>query len=58
MTGGGLHASTGPADNVPLGCTMLVTVNDGVWTRAFPEIGSSDASDDGFYCPSTGIVEL
>jgi hypothetical protein len=57
-TGGGLHAVTGPADNEPVGCTMLVTVDDGEWVQAFPERGSADDAGDGFYCPDIGIVDL
>jgi hypothetical protein len=41
-TGGGLHAPTNPGTNEPTPCTVVLQIQDGEFTRAFP--------DEGFDC--------
>jgi hypothetical protein len=41
-TGGGLHAPTNPGDNEPTPCTVVLQIEGGEFTRAFP--------DEGFDC--------
>jgi len=41
-TGGGLHAPTNPGSNEPTPCTIVLTVEDGAFTRYSP--------DDGYDC--------
>lgn len=58
-TGGGLHSPTDPEDGpdaVASPCTMLLTVEDGKFTRLFPEIGSEDDDGLGFHCGGDDAV--
>ena len=57
-TGGGLHAETNPAGNVPPPCTIIMGVQDGVWTRIFPEIDSDDNNGNGWHCDPAGVVQI
>lgn len=53
---GGLHPVADPGANETPGCGMLVQVQNGVWTRIFPELGSDFDDGEGFYC--SGLVEV
>jgi len=52
---GGLHAPAHPKDNLPSGCSMIVTAENGVFKRRYPE---SPAKDDGFHCDDALTVEI
>jgi len=53
-TGGGLHAPTDPGSNEPPECGMILQVQDGAFTRYFP--------DEGFDCyedlPDPSVIEI
>ncbi|MCB1026267.1 MAG: ABC transporter substrate-binding protein [Microthrixaceae bacterium] len=55
-TGGGLHAPTNPGENLPPKCVIVMTVDGDKFVRKFPEVGSDDATDDGYYCPEENAV--
>jgi ABC-type branched-subunit amino acid transport system substrate-binding protein len=58
-TGGGLHAPTNPGESLPAACIIVMTVDGDAFTRKFPEVGSDDATDDGYYCPEENdVVEI
>lgn len=57
-TGGGFHAQANPGENLPSGCSIVVTVKDGEFTRAYPEIDSADDDGDGFSCGDPGYVTI
>ena len=54
--GGGLHSSGDPGANTPGSCSMIVHVENGTWTRLYPEVGSDDDDGDGFHCGD--VVEV
>lgn len=57
-TAGGLHAATDPSTNSPSGCTIIVGIDDGTWTRVFPLLGSSDDNARGWFCDDENIVSI
>lgn len=57
-TGGGMHAETNPAKNLPSKCVMALTVKDAKWVRLWPELDSADDNGDGFLCHDDGVLEL
>lgn len=57
-TGGGLHATGSPKDNGPAECSMLMQVQDGKWTRLFPELDSEDDNGEGFFCADPLTIEI
>jgi ABC-type branched-subunit amino acid transport system substrate-binding protein len=57
-TGGGLHTETNPAEALPPECGLIMGVEDGKWTRIFPEIGSADDNGNGWHCDSPGTVAI
>ena len=57
-TAGGLHTPTSPGTNEPPFCTTLLQVQDGTWTRLYPELGSADDDGNGFSCDPESNVEL
>jgi hypothetical protein len=57
-TGGGLHTETNPGGNLPPECGIIMGVEDGTWTRIFPELGSADDNGNGWHCDSPGRVEI
>ena len=57
-TAGGMHSPTNPGVEEPPECGMFVTVEDGKWTRLYPELGGEDDDDDGFHCPADSIVKV
>jgi ABC-type branched-subunit amino acid transport system substrate-binding protein len=57
-TGGGLHTETNPAGNLPPECGIIMGVENGKWTRIFPELGSADDNGEGWHCDSPGRVEI
>jgi ABC-type branched-subunit amino acid transport system substrate-binding protein len=51
-TGGGLHAESNPAGNLPPGCSLLLQLDGTDWVQVFPE-------EEGEYeCSSDYVVEL
>ena len=57
--GGGLHATTNPGKNLPANCVIVMTIDGDKFARKFPEVGSKDANEDGYYCPDkNAIVEI
>lgn len=57
-TAGGLHAPTDPGVETPPECGMLLTVEDGKWTRLYPKLGGEGDDMDGFHCPKNSIVRI
>ncbi len=60
-TGGGLHAPQDPARNteaVASPCSMLLVVQDGKFTRLYPEIGGEGDDGEGFHCPEDGVTTV
>ena len=57
-TAGGLHAPSNLAENLPSSCTALVQVQDGEWTRLWPEIGSADDAGNGFACDDSTLFTM
>jgi ABC-type branched-subunit amino acid transport system substrate-binding protein len=57
-TAGGMHAPTDPGVENPVECGMLLTVENGEWTRLHPEIGGDDDDQDGFHCPEDSVVQI
>jgi hypothetical protein len=57
-TGHGLHAETNPAERKPPACSLLMVVENGKWTRLWPEIGSADDDGNGYNCGTLGLIEL
>lgn len=57
-TGGGMHAETNPAENLPSNCVAELTPKDGKWTRLAPELGADNDNGDGFICRDDGVAEL
>lgn len=57
-TGGGLHAETNPAGNVPPPCTVIMGVQNGTWSRVFPMLDSADNNGNGWHCNPAGVVEI
>jgi Periplasmic binding protein len=60
-SGGGLHAPQplAPFDQASTSpCTALVVVEDGGFTRLYPEVGGTDDDGDGFHCPSNGVTTV
>lgn len=57
-TGGGLHTETNPAEGLPPECEIVMGVENGVWTRIFPELGSADDNGNGWHCEDPGIFQL
>ena len=57
-TAGGLHTPTTPGSNEPSPCSVLVQVQDGEWTRLYPELGSADDAGNGFACQDDSIFTL
>lgn len=55
-TGGGLHSTTSPGTNEPAKCIISMKVDGDKFVRAFPEWGSKDATEDGYYCPKKNAV--
>ncbi|MBK6968940.1 MAG: ABC transporter substrate-binding protein [Candidatus Microthrix sp.] len=57
--GGGLHATTNPGKNLPAKCVIVMTIDGDKFARKFPEVGSKDANEDGYYCPEkNSTVEI
>ncbi len=50
-TGGGLHASTNPAENDPAQCQMVMEIKDGEFTRWGP-------TDEDFACGDDNVAEV
>jgi len=57
-TAGGLHAATDPGGNSPARCTIVVGLDNGSWTRAFPLLGSSDDNANGWFCDDESIFPI
>ena len=57
-TGGGLHAQTNPAANVPPPCTIIMGVRNGAWNRVFPALDAADNNGEGWHCDPAGVVEI
>jgi len=57
-TAGGMHAPTDPGVENPAECGTLMIVEDGAWTRLYPEIGGENDDADGFHCPEDSIVTV
>ncbi len=58
-TAGGMHAPTDPEDGpdaVGSPCTMLLTVEDGEFTRLYPEEGGEDYDAIGYHCGDDDAV--
>ena len=50
-TGGGLHATTNPAENDPAVCQMVMEIKDGEFTRWGPE-------GEDYSCPEDAVVDV
>lgn len=57
-TGGGLHAESNPGEGLPAACSALVTVENGAFVRAYPELGSDADNGDGYSCADPGYVTI
>ena len=57
-TAGGMHAPTDPGVTPPPECGMLLVVEEGKFTRLYPEIGGENDDQDGFHCPPDSIVTV
>ena len=58
-TGGGLHSPGNPGKNTPSECVIVMTIDGDKFARKFPEVGSKDANEDGYYCPEkNSTVEI
>jgi len=60
-TGGGLHAPQDPAsgaDAVASSCGLLMVVEDGKFTRLYPEVDGEGDDGEGFHCPTDGVAEV
>lgn len=57
-TAGGLHAPTNPGENTPSGCTIVMGIDNGNWTRVFPLLGSSDDNAGGWFCDDEDVVSI
>jgi hypothetical protein len=58
-TGGGLHSPGNPGKNTPSECVIVMTIDGDKFARKFPEVGSKDANEDGYYCPEkNATVEI
>lgn len=55
---GGLHATTNPGENLPVSCELVVKIDGDKFARAFPEIGSADADENGYSCPEDGYIKI
>ena len=54
-----MHATTNPGKNLPANCVIVMTIDGDKFARKFPEVGSKDANEDGYYCPDkNAIVEI
>lgn len=54
-SGGGLHAPAHPKDNLPSGCSMIVTADGGLFKRRFPK---DSTKDDGYHCDPDLTVKI
>jgi ABC-type branched-subunit amino acid transport system substrate-binding protein len=57
-TGGGMHAQTNPAENLPSECIAELTVKGDQWARLEPELGADNDNGEGFICREDGVQEL
>ncbi|MHB1139282.1 MAG: ABC transporter substrate-binding protein, partial [Microthrixaceae bacterium] len=57
-TAGGMHAPMDPGVETPAECSMFMIVEDGEFTRLYPEIGGENDDADGFHCPEDSIVTI
>lgn len=57
-TGGGLHTETNPAEGLPPECEIIMGVENGAWTRIFPELGSADDNGNGWHCEDPGYFSI
>lgn len=57
-TGGGLHAETNPSAVIPPNCEIVMGVEDGKWTRIYPERGSADDNGKGWHCEDPGYYTI
>lgn len=62
-TGGGLHGPSNPAESKPVGCFVMMQVNDGKFERAYPLADKDKAVYDnttakGMACPNPSAVTV
>ena len=55
---GGLHTESNPAEGLPPECGIIMGIENGVWKRVFPELGSADDNGGGWHCDDPGYAEL
>jgi hypothetical protein len=55
-TGGGLHAETNPAENMPPECGMLLKLDGTEFTQVYPEEQGEYACEENYTQPVSGRV--